>query len=51
MNIRSTRQFICDKKVRLNAVPVELREKIGDILVKNYAKRGRTYSMATLGSQ
>lgn len=50
MNIKSTRQFICDKKVRLNAVPSELRDKIGDLLVKNYAKRGKTYSTATLGS-
>ena len=32
-------------------MPEELREKINDILAKNYARRGKTYSTATLASQ
>ena len=51
MNIKSTRQFICDKKAKADAVPEELREKINDILAKNYARRGKTYSTTVLGSQ
>ena len=51
MNIKSTRQYICDKKVRLNAVPRELREKINSIILKNQAKRSKNNSLVSLDSQ